>query len=174
MSDLFVPPDNEAMRTAYQAESGGSCGPAAIATLSRKTVQDILKIWPIKYPGHAPMKLMGDVLTKLGYSLTHQRGNKAHIFPEPPSGLAIVRIQWLKEDGTEYYWRAATKYTHYVLLRKIGERWLVFCNGYGWFERDSELGKNYLKLGYISSYYEIETGRTQTIEGFLEILRVKE
>ena len=40
-------------------------------------------------------------------------------------------------------------------MQKVGGDWFIFCNGQGWFGRASEAGRDYLKLGYVSSYLEI-------------------
>lgn len=156
--DLYVPPDNdEAMEKKYKTPSFryGTCGPAVIATLAHKTVKEILDLWVGEFRGHAPMKEMKLTLEKLGYTITSKRGNKSREFPKPSTSSAIVRIQWLKEDGTEYYWAAATTYTHYVLMQKIYGQWWIFCNSQKWFQKDSRAGRKYLELGYVSSYFEI-------------------
>ena len=152
--EFFVPPDNEEQRKKYEPEGYGCCGPAAVAALMRMAVYRIIDNWPCEYKGWGPMKEMQEVLEKLRIPFVRVRGMKAKKFPRSKSGCAIVRIQWLKDDGMEYYWAAATCHTHYVLMLKIDEKWWVFCNGQGWFLADKK-EEEYLKLGYVSSYFEI-------------------
>ncbi|MFA6035335.1 MAG: hypothetical protein WC759_00060 [Candidatus Micrarchaeia archaeon] len=163
MDPLYIPPDNEAAKKKPEATNTsfyyGVCGPAAVAALVKKPISETLNLWVGKFKGHAPMKEVQATLEKLGYVVERKKGNKAKAFPEPLTPYAIVRIQWLKEDGTEYYWRAATCYTHYVLMQKVKGKWWIFCNGTGWFKKDSKEGKTYLKLGFVSSYLELSPTR---------------
>lgn len=156
--ELYTPPDNEEAKNAPGKGYYGVCGAAAIAALERRPVADILQAWELtngKFKGYAPVKEVIAVLRNLGYNCARKNGKKAKEFPEIDTEQAIVRIQWLKEDGTEFYWKAATPNTHYVLMQKFnGERW-VFCNSWGWFRADSETGKKMLALGYVSSYLEV-------------------
>lgn len=160
--EFFIPPDNEELRKHYEPRYG-VCGPAAIAALMRMSVYQIMSEWPGGYKGWGPMKDMQAVLEKLRIPFVWMRGMKAKKFPRPETGCAIVRVQWLKDDGTEYYWAAATCHTHYVLLMQdkkqatLGNErglWWAFCNGRGWFILDKKEDE-YLKLGYVSSYLEI-------------------
>jgi len=171
MEKLFIPPDNESSKMKPDGSGYfGVCGPSTIAVLSHKNVKEIVNIWADGFKGYAPIKEMQATLEKLGYtSSVRKKGNKAKQFPEPTTNTAIIRVQWLKEDGTEFYWAAQTSNTHWVLMQKLnsdkssnsyGEtdtkgEWWIFCNEYLWFKKDSEEARKYLRLGYVSSYFEI-------------------
>ena len=155
---LWVPPDNDEQRIKHERMPNrrGTCGPSCIAVLEHTTVQSILDHWAPTWRGFAPIAEVKDVLSAYGYVYTYVRAHKAKTFPTPTTDIAIMRIQWLKEDGTEYYWRAAGSHTHYVLMRKVNGVWFVFSNSEGWFEKDEMFGRKYLEgRGYVSSYLEI-------------------
>jgi hypothetical protein len=155
-SNFFVPLD---VATSQIRSDGkgyyGVCGPSTIAVLMHQSVQSVIADWAGAFKGYSPLKEMQATLEKLGYASVRIKGNKAKEFPTPTTKTAIIRIQWLKDDGTEFYWAAQTPNTHYVLMQKIDGDWWVFCNSELWFKKDSAKAKDYLKLGYISSYLEI-------------------
>jgi len=155
---MFIPPDNEEARKHlnFDTPSGywGTCGPAAIAVLSNKSVKEIISMWD-GYKGYAPLKDMQLIMKKLGYNVIRKKGAKSKQFPEPTTDAAIIRIQWLQEDGTEFPWWSATQNTHYVLMQKIEGEWWIFCNSNLWFKKESEEGKKYLEMGFVSSYLEV-------------------
>lgn len=157
--DKFIPLDNEIQKNRAMLEEHywGVCGAAVIAVLEKKTIDEILDAWIGEkgYKGYAPMKEMKLNLEKYGYKPIRFNGKKSKEFPEPNSEKAIVRIQWLKPDGTEYYWAAATPNTHYVLMQKLDGKWWIFCNSHLWFEKNSQAAIDYLKFGYVSSYFVI-------------------
>ena len=157
MEKLFIPPDNETAKQGRRNKGFfGVCGPSTIAVLSHKNVKEIINVWAGGFKGYSPMKEVQATLEKLGYTTSvRKKGNKAKEFPNPTTDTAIVRVQWLKEDGTEFYWAAQTPNTHYVLMQKHNGEWWIFCNEYLWFKRNSEEAREYLKLGYVSSYFEI-------------------
>lgn len=158
---LYVPSDNESAKQKRGKGFFGVCGPSTIAVLTRKTVREVISLWSGGFKGYAPIKELQATLEKLGYSVIRQKGHKSRTFPLPSTDVAILRIQWLKEDGTEFYWAAQTPNTHYVLMQKIDSNknaegeWWIFCNGQLWFRKDSKQAKDYLKLGYVTSYLEI-------------------
>ena len=157
---IFVPSDNHALMMKYEKLHGGTCGPAAIAVLEHITVQEVLNKWKgigqSAFRGYSPIADMKETLTAFGYKYKSIRAHKAKEFPTPKTDIAILRIQWLKPDGTEYYWAAAGSHTHYLLMKKIDGAWWVFCNGQLWFESDSTFAKNYFSgRGYLSSYIEL-------------------
>jgi hypothetical protein len=115
--------------------------------------------WPVKYLGWGAWKDLKLTLEKYGYSVKMRSGKKQYAFPAPETEEAVVRIQWLDEDGKEYYWAEATKHTHFVAMKKVDGVWLVFCNTRGWFSAHSIEGNAYLEDGFVTSYYEIEGGR---------------
>lgn len=156
MSEFFIPIDNEIAKQGTRAKGFyGVCGPSTIAVLTHKSIQEIIDCWVDGFKGYAPLKELKATLEKLGYVVERKKGEKAKYFPAPKTDLAIVRVQWLKDDGTEFYWAAQTPNTHYVLMRKIEGEWWIFCNNSLWFKKDSLIGKFYLRLGYVSSYLEI-------------------
>ena len=170
MEKLFVPSDIESSKLRPDGKGyWGVCGPSVIAVLTRTMVKEAITDWAGVFKGYAPMKEVQATLEELGYTVVRKKGNKARMFPEPTTDVAIIRVQWLKEDGTEFYWAAQTPNTHWVIMQKInsdkstnsyGEisddgEWWIFCNGQLWFKKDSEQGKEYLKRGYVSSYLEI-------------------
>ena len=152
----FVPSDNLESQRVYADENGGVCGPASIASIERTTVKVIVDKWPGGYRGYAPMRDMVQVLRELGWTVRRKRGSKNRQWPSPSTDLAIVRIQWLDDDGQEYYWAVAPLHTHYVAMKKIGEDWYVFCNGTGVFRTSSYAGAHYFDIGYMTSYLELE------------------
>ncbi len=154
-SNRFIPPDNEEQKRKAQEGYWGICGPSAIAALTEKSVKDVIDVWG-NFKGFSPLKEMEETLRKLGYDVELVRGNKAKTFPQPRTDAAILRIQWLQADGTEFYWRARTPNTHYVLMKKLDDEWWVFCNEVLWFKLDGEVGSRYLTLGYVSSYLEMK------------------
>lgn len=166
---LFVPVDNEIAKLGKR-EKGfyGVCGPSTIAVLTHRSVKEIIDLWPGGYKGYGPLKEMQSTLAKLGYLAVRVKGDRARTFPRPVTRRAIVRIQWLKPDGTEYYWKAQTPNTHYVLMSFYEGEWWIFCNECLWFKRDSKKAKEYLRLGYVSSYLEIRKAPDCRITKFLE------
>lgn len=161
---LFIPLDNVHQREKCLLRSdgrGGTCGPAAIAVLEGTTVQSVLERWKgigeSAFRNFSPIADMKETLNAFGYTFKYVRGGKAKTFPYPMTSAAIVRIQWLKDDGTEYYWAAAGAHTHYVAMQKIGDDWMVFCNGEGWFRAHGQFAKDYFvdRKGYVSSYLEL-------------------
>lgn len=164
MNALFEPPDNEHYLRKWR-DIGGVCGPSCIAVLERTSIEAILNRWLgvglNAFRGFTPIAELKSMLTKEGYSWRYVRGGKAKTFPVPSGDFAIVRIQWLQEDGTEYYWRAAGAHTHYVLMERregdwdIAAGWWVFCNTDLWFPAQGARAQDYLKPGFVSSYLEI-------------------
>ena len=80
--------------------------------------------------------------------------------------MAILRIQWLKPDGEEYFWREASSHSHYVTMQRFpletsSDGWWAFCNGELWFRAHDIVngGIRYLNdheiRGYVSSYLEL-------------------
>ncbi len=160
-SNLYVPVDNHSLRERYEASGkGGTCGPSAIAVMEKTSVQVVLDRWCGKGPecfrGFSPISEMKQTLEAFGYRYVYVKAHKAKVFPTPRTKVAILRIQWLKEDGSEYYWAAAGAHSHYVLMQKVGGAWWIFCNGDGWFKKDSVHAAKYLlRRGYVSSYLEL-------------------
>lgn len=159
----WIPPDNESLKEKY-AKIGGVCGPSTIAAEKGITIQEVLEKWrgigSNTFRGFSPIKDLKETLTAFGYSFTYFRAGKSIVFPTPRT-TAILRIQWLKPDGTEYYWAAAGSHTHYVLMEKGSLNWWIYCNGFNeWFLRDSYTGQHYLKdqKGFVSSFLEITRG----------------
>ena len=158
--ELYVPSDNHELRIKYEASKrGGTCGPSTIAVLEHTQVETIIDCWcgwRAHWRGFSPIGEMKITLSFLKYQFKYVRAHKAKTFPKPNGDAAIVRLQWLKDDGTEYYWAAAGAHTHYVLMQKIRGEWWVFCNGAGWFMTDTAFAKEYIgNRGYVSSYLEI-------------------
>lgn len=151
---FFVPYDNLDMRRKYEPRYG-CCGPATIAVFFGTTVGKIIADWPAYYRGYAPIKEMEAMLKKRGLKVEWKKGGKARVFPQPTTGSAIVRVQWLRDDGTEFYWMGAP--SHYVLVQKKDGEWWVFCNAHLWFKADSDEAHSYLDRGYVSSYFEVST-----------------
>jgi hypothetical protein len=143
---------------------------AVISVLEGKSVEEIKNEWE-KHIGKYVLKDINDynksvkgsganlkpmimLLKELGYSVERHNGGKAKnlrglcAMSMVENKPIIARIQWLKDDGSEYYWKQAPLYTHYVLIRQKN----IFCNGQGWFIRGSKQEEDYLKLGYVSSY----------------------
>jgi hypothetical protein len=156
----WMPSDNDAIRAYYESKGGGVCGPASIAAERGMTVAEVLGNWkgvgPGAFRGFSPIDDMKETLTALGYQFRYVRGGKAKEFPIPRSKAAVLRIQWLQEDGSEYYWRAAGSHTHYILMKLLDDGWWIFCNAIGWFKGDSDIAKGYLEgRGFVSSYLEL-------------------
>ena len=152
---MFVPADNDVLREKYEPRYG-VCGISVIAVLEKKTVSEILEDWITDYRGYAPVKEMKKMLQKLGYKCSLKRGKKARKFPEPATDIAVIRIQFLDENGKEFFWAEATLHSHYVLMQKVNGKWWIFCNGDAkWFAKDSVTAKKYLKDCYVSSYLEL-------------------
>ena len=158
-SCYYLPEDNDAWREKYEGSGGGTCGPSCLAVLTRTTVRHIVEHFSHLedgFKGYTPIADMKEMLRYFGYDFKYIRGGKANEFPRPATAQAIVRIQWLQDDGTEYYWRAAGAHTHYVFMAKdeFGT-WVCFCNDIHWFFADGPVGRAYLKKGFVSSYLEI-------------------
>jgi hypothetical protein len=154
----WMPPDNKELAEKY-AKIGGVCGPATIAAYKGLFVKEVLDQWrglgEQSFKGYSPIKELKETLTTFKLSFDYFKAGKAKAFPTPRT-TSILRIQWLKEDGTEYYWRAAGAHTHYVLMEKGSEGWWIYCNGTGWFLKDSLIAENYLTgRGYVSSWLEL-------------------
>lgn len=157
---FFIPPDNDELRERYKnsPKQGGTCGVAAIAALRGTTVEYVIERWVGKgeWPGYSPVKEMQATLEAMGYKTRKCRGGEAKQFPNVRSSAAIVRIQWLDQDGKPFPWFEAFRHTHYVLMRWVkGEGFYVFCNGTGWFPAHGSFAKEYLRPGYVSSYIEV-------------------
>jgi hypothetical protein len=151
--ELYTPSDYQAL------EPKGTCGLATLAVLQEKTVQWVLNEWnriigPYHFIGEkgsgANLGPMLDLMRSWGWELKRHRGLRARVLPRGEKPI-IARIQWLREDGTEYFWREAPIHTHYVLIIKD----MIFANEYGWIARGSKEELDYLKLGFVSSYVEI-------------------
>jgi len=154
-NNFYIPEDNDELKKKYEPRFG-VCGISVIAVLEKKTVNEILFDWITDYKGYAPMKEMKAMLQKLGYNCKVKFGKKARVFPTPSTDIAVIRIQFLDENGKEFFWAEATLHSHYVLMQKINGEWWIFCNGDAkWFAKDSETAKNYLKDCYVSSYLEL-------------------
>jgi hypothetical protein len=160
---FYIPPDNDELRKEWETppKHGGTCGPSTLAVLERTTVKSVIDGWIGRdgegWRGFSPIKEMKANLEKLGYSASLKGGRKSKAFPTPTTDASIVRIQWLKDDGTAYPWFDAPKFSHYVLMRKYDDQaeWMVFCNGNGWFGAFGEFAKEYFEHGYVSSYLEL-------------------
>lgn len=164
---LYTPPDNEELARIYEAKGGGVCGAACIAVLEQVPVQSILDRWIGKnsayFRGFSPIADMKSTLTTFGYTYKYVRAHKSKTFPLPKRNAAILRIQWLQPDGTEYYWAAAGAHTHYILIQRINDEWWIYCNGNGWFNILDPFAKYYLtNKGYVSSYLELSKAGTIT------------
>ena len=147
-----------------ELESQGTCGLAAIAALEHREVSSVKKDWDGllgEYKGFANFKDIEKLLTAHNIPFIRKRGLKAQHFPKIQTKYAIVRVQWLQEDGKEYYWAEAPLHTHYVLLQKEGDKQFVFCNSKGWFEQNTPfyewyfIGDEERIGGHITSYLEI-------------------
>jgi len=156
----WVPPDNVAYRMRYEPEGGGVCGPAAIAADLGLTVRDVLEKWcgedSASFRGFSPVDELKETLEAFGYKVKWFGAKKALQFPKLET-TAILRVQWLRPDGSEYYWAARGQHSHYLLMKKHqGTRW-AYCNIEGWFSEQMELWQTYLwkKHGYISSILEL-------------------
>ena len=176
---FFVPPDNDALREKWadSPQHGGTCGVSCIAALERTSVQSVIDRWAGEsWPGYSPMRGMVSTLKALGYSVERRRGMKAKEFPLSQKvlegGAAIVRIQWLDDDGKDYSgFMERARHTHYVLMQEFPESNIldgsgktihvdqgvyVFCNGEaGWFKAYGRYALRYLQPGYVSSYLEV-------------------
>ncbi len=153
---MYVPPDNEPeMRRALQNDGQGTCGPAAVAALTNKTVRQVIEDWPGEYRGWGAWRDIKKLLEEYGYSVKARGAKKCYNFPLINTDMAILRIQWLKDDGTEYYWAEASRHTHFVAMKKDSGKLWVFCNSRLWFDAYSLIGCDYLENGYVTSYYEL-------------------
>ena len=153
---LYLPIDYK------EQEPYGTCGLAVIAALEHREVSNIKKDWEStigRWDGYANFRDIEKLLKEHNISFIRKNGKKATEFPKIDSSFAIIRVQWLKDDGTEYYWKVAPTHTHYVLLEKQEEKQFVFCNSVGWFGQDTPFYQSYFIGetcgGYITSYLEI-------------------
>jgi len=162
-TEFFIPEDNELMRSLFEVNKKGTCGPSCIAVLCKCKVAEIIFNWKkytdkkgfvdnTNYRGFAPVKELMSEIESRGFKIKKQRGLKARKFPHPKTGLAIVRVVFLKEDGTEFYWMAQP--SHYILIKKISGKWWVFSNDMCWVEEKN--AEDLLVNGYVSSYIEIQ------------------
>ncbi len=160
---LFVPKDNDLQRSLLEIHGvKGTCGPSVIAALSKGEVGEIISDWPRRYRGYAHVSEMAKMLRRMGYRTNVQNDIRMKRFPAPASGTAILKIQWLQPDGSEYP-RDRIKHAHYLLLQRIDNEWWLFCNAYKWFPIDSEHARQILKIGYVKSCITIENGRRQEL-----------
>ena len=163
LSDLYIPQDNDELRDKYEASGkGGTCGPSTIAVIKRTSVQNIIDNWcggRAAWRGFSPIGEVENTLAFFGFSSKLCHGLKSKNFPHPTTDMAIVRVQWLQKDGTEFYWRAAGPHSHYVLMQKIKDEWWVFCNGDGWFSPRTPFAshKYFEGRGFVSSYLEVDS-----------------
>lgn len=114
---------------------------------------DVLERWRgigrATFRGLASLHEMKETLTAFGYSYRQVKGNRAQSFPFPRTDLAIVSVEWFREEGERYA-------GHYVSMKKLKDRWWVYCNGEGWFPADSDRGMGYLDgRGCVPSYLEV-------------------
>lgn len=150
----YVPSDTK------ELEPFGTCGPACIAVLEKKKISEVLTELGIPIPTEPMWTILKDMeshLHKFSWNTKRIQGKKSHLMRIPPTGIAIARLQHLKEDGTEYYWAEASSHTHYVLLiydKDKDELW-EFCNGNGWYCPGKGLTIG-IDGAYISSYLELE------------------
>lgn len=161
MEDFYVPRDNDSTRELYEREGLGVCGPAVIATLTKKKVGTIIDDYIEHYKGHQTFRNIKEILKLLGINFKQKNGHKVKEFPLPKTEYSIVRVQWLGKGNLDKYhgwnyWVEATQNTHYILIRKIGKKRFCFCNAIGWFFINNQTTRDYLEEGYITSYLDIE------------------
>lgn len=131
--------------------SYGVCGPAAIAALHGKTLEEVVNAWSEPYQGYAPVKVMKRELEKTyGWKVGMVRGGNIKKFLLPQGhDYAIARIQW---EGDWKHWAEAQKNTHYVaIIRGISTN-CVFSDETGWFDIPKTGEHEYLEKGHITSF----------------------
>jgi hypothetical protein len=158
---LHWPTDNARLRARYEGRDGGVCGPAAVAALEHRQVQEVIDAWAVPFHGCSPVGELFATLEALGFAVARRLGRKASEFPRPATDRAIARVQWLREDGSEWFYRQAPRYSHFVAMRRDPATgvWWAYCNSRLWFRAHGREGDAYLNAGsprgYISSYLEL-------------------
>lgn len=142
----------------------GICGPHSIGAVTGIPYQTVILDWFVSglgyYKGYAPLREIRAMLNF--YDFKHKfasaHGSKSFELPEQYS-QAIARIQWLPDGDDEGQmwdsWQQAQQHTHYVALKRIGNRLQVNCDGQGLFEANESNNKVYLDHGIITSYLYI-------------------
>ena len=136
-------------------EKYGTCGESCIVVLTRtSTVSEQANFQKQKY-GHlwTNVKEIEEML-KSYFETKRKRGNKAKMLPTPSTDQALIFIQWLDDEGKEYYWREAQKHTHWILMQKFDDGVWIWDNGWGWLKKE-EWEKVGFEKGYIRSYLEL-------------------
>lgn len=134
----------------------GICGPHSIAQVIDLTTRDVILDWIGGYKGFAPLREMKAMLDFYGAKYKWMPSKDRKNFDLAGYNLAIARIQWLPEgddEGQKWgHWAEAQMHTHYVSLKRVGDKVMVNCDGDGIFEANTT---DYLDFGEITSYLYI-------------------
>ena len=142
----------------------GICGPHSIGAVVGILHQTVILDWFASglghYKGYAPLREIKAMLDFYGINYIVKRAHGSKVFEMPAEyDQAIARIQWLPDGDDEGQmwdsWQQAQQHTHYVALKRIGNRVQVNCDGQGLFEANEQNCKNYLDTGEITSYLYI-------------------
>ena len=146
----ITPIDNDELRDSYQSRGFGTCGPAVVAVMFNRTVQDIIDNWSQLYRGFCSFKELQLELEKYGWKSERVESWNKRVFMIPDGAeQAVCLIKW-KEKYSK--WPIAEKNTHFIILRKTDNGVRVFCNSVGWVDIDHKKIKEHLKKGKAKAY----------------------
>jgi hypothetical protein len=136
-------------------EKYGTCGESCIVVLLKAPSVEGQTNFQQQQYGHTWTNVgeMEEML-KPYFETKRKRGNKSKVLPMPSTKQALIFIQWLDDDGKEYYWRAAQTHTHWVLMQLFADGMWIWDNGFGW-QKKEEWEKVGFDKGYIRSYLEL-------------------
>ena len=149
----YTPPDYKEM------EKYGSCGESCIVVLTKAPSVEGQMQYQLTAYGHTwtNVKEMESMLKMFHYRSKRCRGNKEKELPNPNTKQALVFVQWLDENGKEYYWRKAQTNTHWILMQKEEDETWIWDNAFGWLKKEDWEERGGLNLGYVRSYLELTT-----------------
>lgn len=158
MVEEYTPPDNDVMTRYYKKSTGGCCGQACLAVITKAWIRNVLIDWQkelgFEWKGWSGFNQLKKYLEKKGFTVKLKK--KEELLKK--EGMYIARVQWvgdgLKKQKPFYeggHWSEASSHTHFIVIEK--ERF--FCNESGW-DTLSNL-RDYLTRGdgLITSYLEI-------------------
>jgi len=140
-----------------ELEEEGTCGESCIVILTKAPSVEGQANYQNQQYGHLWTNVgeMEEMLEMLHFETKRKRGNKAKSLPIPSTKEALIFIQWLDDEGKEYYWAEAQTHTHWILMQKEEDGIWIWDNAFGWLKKEEWEKDGGLDNGYIRSYLEL-------------------
>jgi hypothetical protein len=138
-------------------EKYGTCGESCIVVLTKAPSVEGQANYQQQQYGHLWTNVgeMEEMLKQLHFETKRRRGNKVKKLPTLLTSRALVFIQWLNDEGEEYYWREAQTHTHWILMQNEKDGIWIWDNAFGWLKKEEWEKKGGIDNGYIRSYLEV-------------------